>query len=184
MSTKTQTNYHNSIIYKIVCKDTSIKDCYIGATTNFAQRKAKHKRNCNTENSKCHNFRVYKCIRDQGGWDNWDMVMVNRCSCEDKLELRKKERHAVELFNSTLNMVRPYITNEERKISALKYYHEHSDEIKIKRKQYFIDYNIKRKGTRKAYAKEYSQRPEVKEKKRLYYQKRREEKKKLEAQTA
>jgi len=40
-------NYEKSTIYKIVCKDVNIKDCYVGSTTNFNRRKQEHKYNCN-----------------------------------------------------------------------------------------------------------------------------------------
>jgi len=45
-------NYEKSTIYKIVCKDVNIKDCYVGSTTNFNRRKQEHKYNCNNVNSK------------------------------------------------------------------------------------------------------------------------------------
>ena len=48
---KTEIDYSNTIIYKIVCKDQNIKDIYVGHTTNFVQRKHAHKQNCN--NNKC-----------------------------------------------------------------------------------------------------------------------------------
>jgi hypothetical protein len=32
-------DYSKSIIYKIVCKDLDVKDCYVGSTTNFTNRK-------------------------------------------------------------------------------------------------------------------------------------------------
>jgi predicted GIY-YIG superfamily endonuclease len=41
-------DYSKTIIYKIVCKDTEIKDVYVGSTTQFTKRKASHK-------SACHN---------------------------------------------------------------------------------------------------------------------------------
>ena len=36
-------DYLNTIIYKIVCKDLSISDVYVGQTTNFTKRKSQHK---------------------------------------------------------------------------------------------------------------------------------------------
>ena len=43
-------NYTNTHFYKIVCKDISINDCYIGHTTDFKRRKSNHKRTCYNEN--------------------------------------------------------------------------------------------------------------------------------------
>ena len=40
---KNPADYSETIIYKLVCKDSSIKEIYIGHTTNFVQRKNSHK---------------------------------------------------------------------------------------------------------------------------------------------
>ena len=37
-------------IYKIYCKDESIKDIYIGSTSNFKRRKRDHRSRCNNSN--------------------------------------------------------------------------------------------------------------------------------------
>jgi len=105
-------DYSKSIIYKICCKDTNITDCYIGSTTNFTNRKNRHKSNCNS-NSKKGNLKVYRFIREYGGWDNWDMILIEIYPCTDKLELLKREREFFEFFNSTLNTLIPSRTERE-----------------------------------------------------------------------
>ena len=40
---KTIIDYDKTIIYRIVCKNTLITDCYIGHTTNFTKRICEHK---------------------------------------------------------------------------------------------------------------------------------------------
>jgi predicted GIY-YIG superfamily endonuclease len=60
-------NYTNTHFYKIVCKDTSITDCYVGHTTDFKSRKTKHKHCCMNENNKKYYIYVYKFMRDNGG---------------------------------------------------------------------------------------------------------------------
>ena len=117
------TNFENACIYKITCKDLTITDCYIGATTNFSSRVRRHKTNCVLEGGRLYNTKVYTFIREHGGFDNWDIKIVNKLSCENLTELRKKERLAVDLFDATLNMIRPYITKAEKNASALEYYH-------------------------------------------------------------
>lgn len=106
-------NYDNSIIYKLCCKDTSVIDIYVGSTTNFRSRKYKHKNKCNSENSKNHNNPVYKFIRDKGGWDNWDMVEVEKYKATDKAELHKRERYWLETLGATLNKCIPTRTVKE-----------------------------------------------------------------------
>ena len=43
---KTEIDYSKSVIYKIVCDDLNVKDCYVGSTTNFIKRKRHHKEAC------------------------------------------------------------------------------------------------------------------------------------------
>jgi predicted GIY-YIG superfamily endonuclease len=74
-------NYNNSIIYKLCCKDPEITEIYVGSTTNFYRRKQKHKSTCNNSNDKGYNLNIYQFIRDNGGWENWQMVEVERYKC-------------------------------------------------------------------------------------------------------
>jgi predicted GIY-YIG superfamily endonuclease len=55
-------DYANTIIYKIVCNDLNITECYVGHTTDFVRRKKSHKHRCITETDKKHNLKVYKII--------------------------------------------------------------------------------------------------------------------------
>ena len=109
-----QVNYDKTHFYKIVCKDTNIKDCYVGHTTDFTTRKWQHKSSCNNEKRKGHHHYVYEFIRKNGGWDNWDMILIETIKCENNLEARKKEREHLEQLGATLNKERPYRSEEER----------------------------------------------------------------------
>ncbi len=40
---RNEIDYSKTIIYKIVCNDLTITDCYVGSTTDFKTRKAAHK---------------------------------------------------------------------------------------------------------------------------------------------
>ena len=108
------TDYSKGLIYKLCCKDTDITDIYIGSTTGFRHRKSGHKGSCNNENSTKYNYGVYKFIRENGGgWENWDMVLVEYYPCETKLELEKKEREIIEKLKPTLNKKIPTRTDKE-----------------------------------------------------------------------
>ncbi len=109
------TDYNNTILYKIVCNDLSIKDCYVGHTINMTKRKCTHKHACNNMNDKAHNLKIYKIIRQNGGWDNWSMILVEKFPCKDKNEACKRERELYEELDAKMNMVRPYRTHEEHK---------------------------------------------------------------------
>ena len=107
------TKYDKSIIYKICCKDLLIQDIYIGSTLNFRNRKWKHKSACNNINRKEYNSYKYKFIRNNGGWENWDMIQLKEVSCNSKRELEAEERKAYEELKPSLNTIKPFITKEE-----------------------------------------------------------------------
>ena len=104
---KTEIDYSNTIIYKITCKDTGIKDVYVGHTTNFVQRKYAHKQTCINSKSTNHTCKLYTIIRENGGWKNWTMEIVNFFNCNDHYEARIKEQEYFILLNATLNSIEP-----------------------------------------------------------------------------
>jgi hypothetical protein len=106
---KDNISYSNTIIYKIYCKDDTIIDIYIGHTTNFFVRKYQHKCACN--NSK-NLLKIYKTIRENGGWNNWNMVEIAKYNCKDSTEARIKEQIHYEELNASLNSCPPYVDNK------------------------------------------------------------------------
>ena len=103
---KTDLDYSNTIIYKITCNDDTIKDVYVGHTTNFVQRKYAHKQCCLNDNlNKC---KLYDVIRNNGGWNNWTMEIVNFFNCKDHYEARQKEQEYFISLNASLNSVEPF----------------------------------------------------------------------------
>ena len=103
---KNEIDYSNTIIYKIVCKDEKISDLYVGHTTNFIKRKYLHKNACNNLNNK---LKIYNIIRENGGWDNWEMIETATYNCKDHTEARIKEQEHFDLLKATLNSCPPYI---------------------------------------------------------------------------
>ena len=111
--TKTKINYENNVIYKICCKDTNIKDIYVGHTTCFTKRKYQHKCVSNNLNSKDYHLKVYQFINKNGGWDNWDMIEIEKFCCNDGNEARARERYNIEQLGATLNIKLPTRTMKE-----------------------------------------------------------------------
>ena len=114
-----QLDYSNTIIYKIFCKDTNIKDLYVGHTIDFVQRKKAHQYSCNTEcvNNPC---KLYDTINKNGGWNNWRMEIIYFFNCENKIEALKKEQEYYEMLGANLNSIEPFtmkscIVKKERK---------------------------------------------------------------------
>ena len=62
-------DYSNCVIYKIQHIENE-ELLYVGHTTNFKQRKKAHKCACNCLANTNSNLKVYKMMRENGGWDN------------------------------------------------------------------------------------------------------------------
>ena len=100
---KTKIDYSNTIIYKIFCKDENTLDFYIGHTTNFFQRKASHKINCENSNGSSYNTKLYKTIRENGGWNNWNMQEIEVLNLKNSTEARIKEAEYYQKLKANLN---------------------------------------------------------------------------------
>lgn len=173
---KTAIDYSNACIYKLVCNDINIHECYVGSTTNFSQRKRDHKSICNNEKSKNHNLYVYKFIRDHGGWDNWSMIEIEKYECNDGNELRARERYYIEFLKAELNKIIPSRTTEEyyqdNKDKIDEYRKQYQHEHKQEKKEYDKQYRIEHKQEKKEYAKQYQleHKEELKEYRKQWYQ--------------
>jgi hypothetical protein len=152
-------DYSRTIIYKIVCNDVNIKDLYVGHTTNFVKRKNGHKSDCNNVNSKQYNIYVYQFIRNNGGWDNFNMVIIEKYPCNDRLEASRYERYWIETLNATLNKRIPsrikkehYEDNKSNILEQQKIYRKTNKSKITQQKQNFYENNKEKiKNTNKLY---------------------------------
>ncbi len=94
-------------IYKICCDDLPEFN-YIGSTKSFRNRKYLHKQRAITQNTK-----LYTTIRENGGWDNWRMVIVEDCGKISFTEARIKEEEYRVKLNANLNSQRCHRTEED-----------------------------------------------------------------------
>jgi len=109
-------DYLNISIYKICPKNKDLDFCYIGQTQNFADRKRHHIKNTTNENDKKHyHLKQYETIRNNGGWDEWEMVEIEKIQCKSKLEARIREQELIEEYNANLNTLNAFLTEEEKK---------------------------------------------------------------------
>ena len=122
-------DYANTVIYKIVSNDLTITDSYVGHTTDFKTRKWQHKNTCNNEKAGCHNLQVYKFIRENGGWDSFSLVLIEKYPCKDTHEATARERYWYETLNSQLNAIFPQRSRAE-------YLEDNKDIIKKQRQEY------------------------------------------------
>ena len=126
-------DYSKCQIYKIVCKDLAISDCYIGNTCSWIQRKSDHKRSSNNETRREYYQYKYKFIREHGGWDNWSMVLIEDYPCETRIQAEQRERYWIETINATLNINIPSRPEQEMKAE---YYKNNKEYIKERQTQY------------------------------------------------
>jgi len=102
------------VIYKIF-NDNFPDMTYYGSTENFDNRKYSHKCVCNSPNHKNHNLKIYRFIRENGGWNQWTMKPVAKLpEGTSKLEATiEEERLRVEM-DAKLCDRRAHRTNEQR----------------------------------------------------------------------
>ena len=133
------TDYSNTIIYKITCKDPDVKDIYVGHTTNFVQRKKAHCISSNLPSSQC---KLYKTIRENGGWANWNMDIVHFFSCANQQEARIKEQEFFVSLQATLNSVEPFPICPKKQLNNTAVNHEPKKYKKMVNKFYcsYCDY--------------------------------------------
>ena len=118
----------NGVIYIIFCNDEGIEEFYIGSTSNFEKRKTNHRFKCN--DSINYNYKVYQKIRENGGFDNWSMVVLQHCSNFDELKLLEQEYF--EALKPTLNTYFPI--RLENRDWRIEYYRLNKEKITMKRR--------------------------------------------------
>jgi len=133
-------DYSKSVIYKLCCKDPSIEDFYVGSTTNFIKRKAQHKTTCNNENIDHHNCYKYQFIRDNGGWNNWDMILIKYYPTDSKRNLEMEERRIIEELKPTLNKQLPTRDKKEYYENNKEYFNEKKKIYTQNNKEKVVEY--------------------------------------------
>ena len=152
-------NYQNSFIYKIQHKENK-ELIYIGSSTNYTRRKQCHK-----DRTKNKTTKLYETIRNNGGFDNFIMEEIKKFPCNSKKELEIEEQKCMEEYNCTLNTLKSFITEEDKKIRDAKSHKKLYEINKEERKKYVNEwinnnrekhneYNRKTKAKYKEYNKE------------------------------
>jgi hypothetical protein len=111
--------YYFYILHKAT--DLNIKGLnYVGKSQNIHARFNKHRSSCNDETNSLYHLKVYNEIRNNGGFDNWVMTILeskefNGTKKEISEQTNKNERELKEKYGGQLNKNRPFITNTEKK---------------------------------------------------------------------
>ena len=144
--TKKWTVPRTGYIYKLQCKAQNGKPLgvgcveaswdkfiYIGSTVKVKNRCNRHKSVCNTATKRAHNNLVYKLIRENGGFDNWEMIVIEKKRCESFEELRKLEQAWIDKVGPILNQGKAWVSEEE----ALKTKHAAQKRCYENRKEHY-----------------------------------------------
>ena len=127
-------DYSKTVMYKIVCKDLNITELYVGSTTDFRRRKWHHKAAL-----KIKTYKLQTIINENGGWENWDMIEIEKFPCVDGNEARARERYWYEELKATLNGQSPLAIWKEKEADyCKKYYWKNREKILEDKKKYRI----------------------------------------------
>ena len=94
--------HSKATIYKVVCKDATITDCYVGSTTDLARRCRYHKACCSSEKQK--HLNLYKFINLNGGWENFSVLLVEKFPCCSSEELISRTHEVNQQLSAKLNL--------------------------------------------------------------------------------
>jgi len=176
-------DYSNCCIYKIEHIE-NVSLVYVGHTTNFTKRKYKHKSNCKNETSKEYNHKVYQMIRENGGWEAFNMIEVEKYSCNDKREASRRENEVMKELKANMNTIKSYCSREETLERGRQYFENNKEshkEYREKNKEMYKDlrkeYYEKNKSQLLEQQKEsyINNKEKFKEKHKAYYEKNKEE---------
>ena len=119
-------NYQEGKIYKIY--NTINDDIYVGSTTMKLCERMRNHRGC-INNQKTKDRPLYQAFREHG-IDNFFIELIEKCPCNDKDELRKKEGEYIRYLKPSLNRRIAGRTTKE-------YYNEHKEHLSEQHKQYY-----------------------------------------------
>jgi hypothetical protein len=131
--------------YRFVCNDENVTESYVGHTSNFRQRKCVHKNKCNNPLDRLYNTKIYQTIRDNGGWDAWNMVEIKTQMCESIRDATRVEQELINELKSTMNSARAYVSPELRKQETFNY----NANYRASHKEHYIKYGAKYRATHK-----------------------------------
>ena len=161
----TRNSIKDYIFYKIFCVDKSVELSYIGSTADWKQRNRSHKSNCNNQNSRAYNTKVYTSIRENGGWNNFKMIEIGK---QEQLTLRQaeqiEEQYRKEL-NADMNGRSCFLTEEEKQDYWKKWRENNKEQRKEWCKKWYEnnkEYNKEWRENNKEHIKEYRQNETVK----------------------
>ena len=86
-------------LFRVVCKQEAILEHYIGFTTCLLEYKLKHfKSEYINPMSSSYNNKLNNFIREHGGWENWQLQLIDEYEWQTKSQAKQKQ---IELVKSS-----------------------------------------------------------------------------------
>lgn len=161
------TNQIQIFFYQFKCKDENVKSIYVGHTKNINKRYIKHKFDYLNPSSKNHNALIYKVMRCNGGFENFEMSIIHEKICENVKEASQIEQELIVKYSANMNKNRAfrsesdklnyYKDNREKYLEYQRQFYENNKTAKLKyqndfyknnresRKKYQLDYYYRKK---------------------------------------
>lgn len=96
---------YDAIVYRIFCLDPNIGDSYVGYTMKTMDvRMYYHKKTCENSGYKYHHKKLYRFIRENGGFQNFDFEILEKCNVTIS-EARSREQKFIDIYKPTLNKI-------------------------------------------------------------------------------
>tara|TARA_R110001632_G_scaffold181648_2_gene301731 strand:- start:577 stop:1068 length:492 start_codon:yes stop_codon:yes gene_type:complete len=105
---------------------------YVGSSCDFINREKGHKHKCNNENAIGYNLPIYKYIRENGGFENYEIIPVSFHNLNNVVELRILEQQEMDKHTGLMNCVYASRTTKQYNI-------DNKERIKERDKKYYID---------------------------------------------
>ena len=135
-------DYSKTVIYKIEHNDNK-ELLYVGSTSEFTRRKAYHKSESSRSDRK-----LYTMIRDNGGWDAFEMKPIMEYPCENKIQASIQEEKCRVELRANMNSISCVKNEELQKANRAKYRLDNIDERHDKAKVYYQEHKEERKAYR------------------------------------
>jgi len=103
-------DYSLTQMYCLICDDDP-DFLYVGHTTNWGLREKAHK----YPDKRLRHIKVYRRIKELGGWNNIRMEHVEDYPCNTLREAEMREQYWIDTLGGNMNTNRAYITEEQRK---------------------------------------------------------------------
>ena len=131
-------DYSKCVIYKIQHKDNNDL-LYVGHTTDFTKRKYNHKSSVNNEKGNLYNLKLYQMIRENDGWDNFNMIVVKEFPCENLREAEAEEDKVMREMKATMNERKASRSREELQEYRHQWYEDNKEYFREYYHQYYVE---------------------------------------------